>query len=103
QQSGLFTPGPDIVRHLVQSGLDRRRIDQIGGEGGLRAARLALAIRIDRAMILSPGHTMVPGAGLAEMMLKKGQGLASEVRARLDAQAVHLLSRHRPDAVETLH
>src|SRR5690606_40749291 len=57
QRSGLFAPGPDIVGHLVQSGLDRRRIDQIAGEGGLRAARLALAIRIDRAMILDRKST----------------------------------------------
>ncbi|MNU56952.1 hypothetical protein D3C71_460570 [compost metagenome] len=36
-------------------------------------------------------------------MLQEGQGLTLQVRAGLYAQAVHLLRRHRPDAMETLH
>ncbi len=53
-------------------------------------------------MILSPCYAVIPGARLAEMMLEKGQGLMSQVCAGFYAQAVHLLRRHRPDAMEAL-
>src|SRR5690606_331345 len=81
----LFAPGPDLVGHPIHARLDRRWIDQVAGEGGLRAAGPPLAVRIDGARILPARHAVVPGAGFAEMMLKEGQGLTLEVRASLYA------------------
>jgi hypothetical protein len=42
----------------------------------------------------------MPGSGLSNVLLQKSQRLLLQVRADKDAEAVHLIRCHRPDAVK---
>ena len=96
----LLAPGPDIGSHGLDAGFDFLRRGQVAFECGFRARGFSLAIGNDRPIVLAVRDAEIPGGRFAEMLLQKGKRLRSQIRARSNAESLHLCRGGRPDAME---
>ena len=96
----FLTPSPDIVGHRDHARFDPNGINQILREGCLQPRGFSLAVGLNRTIVLAAGDLKVPIARLAEPLLQEGEGLASQIRACLNAKRVHLGRRLRAYAME---
>ena len=98
--SRLLAPGPHIGSHGLDAGFDFLRRGQVAFEGGFGARGFSLAIGDDRPIILAVRDAEIPGGRFAEMLLQKGKRLRSQIRARSNAESLHLCRGGRSDAME---
>ena len=97
---GLLAPGPDLVGHGLDAGLDFGRSGQVAREGGLGARGFSRTIGNDGPVVLAIGDPEIPRGGFAEMLLQKGKRLRFQIRARFDPEPLHPCGGDGSDAVE---
>jgi hypothetical protein len=92
--------GPNIVGHCDHRRFDSSGIDQIVREGRHRPRRLSFSSGLNRTIVSATCDLKVPMAGLAEPSSQELEGLASQIRACLNAKRVHLGCRLRAHAMK---
>ena len=96
----LLAPGPYIGSHGLDARFDFLRRRQVAFEGGFGARGFSRAVGNDRPIVLTVRDTEIPGGRFAEMLLQKGQRLASQIRSGSNAESLHLCRGDWPDAMK---
>lgn len=98
----ILAVAPDLGRQRHQLFLRRAELENVGREGVFGAHRLARPVGLNGAIIDAARDTVIPSAGLAEMLLQEGQWLVAQIRAGLDPQPLHLCGGRGADAMKLL-
>jgi hypothetical protein len=98
--SRILAPDPHIGSHGLDAGFDFLRCGQVAFEGGFRARGFSRAIGDDRPIIFAVRDAEIPSGRFAEVLLQKDKRLRSQIRARSNAESLHLCRGGRPDAME---
>src|SRR5208283_5430006 len=74
--------------------------EDIGGKSVLCTKRLADPVGLNRSLVHAARDPVIIRRRLAEVLLKKGKRLLSEIESGSDPEPIHLRCRRQPNAVE---
>jgi hypothetical protein len=91
---------PDLGDDRLQRFAHRPERVQVLREGVLRPNRLADAAGMNRPFINAARDPVIVRTGLAEVLLKEGQGLRPKIEPCLDPEPMHFCGRRRSNAMK---
>jgi hypothetical protein len=84
----FLAPGPHVVSHRDDAGLDLSRISQVLRESGLRPRRLSFSVRLNEPVVPTSRDVVVPTPSLPEVLLQeRGFDLANPRPSRCQGRS----------------